>query len=108
MPKPKQTVAESPASKALEARKRRKLIRESGLTVDKFRVLEFLCDTGEPQTYRDIEAGTGDYSNLTAVLRVDKEGSLSQLQLVREKRKAGVVAYEATPKGRAMCSKLKS
>jgi DNA-binding MarR family transcriptional regulator len=78
-----------------------------GLTVVKFRVLSAIKAAGGTATYNDIFAKTGYYNNLTNLLRKGKDGSLSEMGLVKEVTKKGekAVSFEITAKGQKLLAK---
>lgn len=78
-----------------------------GLTVVKFRVLSVFTGAKGPLTYNEIFAKTGYYNNLTTLLRKGKDGSLSEMGLVKEVTKKGekAVSFEITAKGQKLLAK---
>ena len=89
----------------------RSLAKVVGLTVPQARVLLALCKHPKGLTYREIEKRTGDYSILTAVLRVEKPNSLGDKGLIKEEMydidNRDVLVFVPTAKGKFLARKLK-
>jgi hypothetical protein len=90
-PAGKKPAAQKPATPKPPAQKLTKLTPEEerenatsvGLGLVQYRILRAMSD-GTEHSYRDIEAKTGYYKNLTPVMRQAYDGSLSAKGLIKE------------------------
>lgn len=101
--------ANSKGSTKAEPTERQKA-KEAGLSLPQARVLKALANSKTPMSYKDIEAATGYYSNLTAVLRTDHDGSLAEKKLVKEEQHdidgKDTLVFSALAAGKKLAAKL--
>lgn len=91
----------------------REKAKAAELTMVQYIVLRALVQSGKPMSYRDIEAKTGYYSQLTSILRSEsapEDGNLGSKALVKEAEEQDggrtKLMFSASATGRKLIEKV--
>lgn len=91
--------------------KERNQAKAAGLSIPHLRVLRAIDKSSKPLSYKEIEAKTGYYSNLTMMMRTDHEGSLANQKYVKEELHdrdgRDVLCFAITAAGKKVLEKAK-
>lgn len=92
--------------------KERTEAKNADLSIPHLRILRAIAKAGKPLSYRQIEAKTGYYSTLTALLRKDNEGSSGALGYTKEEMHdidgRDVLTFAITAAGKKVLEKAKA